>query len=108
MAPMAKSKFGAPMFEPKVFRKLLYLKKVFTTLLRVFGALAVIRRPIVIWHPGNCAYLAPLVTPLIPTPFSFLAHCFCPKLDEANTGEDSKFEESYSNKLLAQIVRPCH
>ena len=52
MAPGARSKFGAPMFEPEVFRKQMYCTEVLVTLLGLFGAL------IVIWRPGNCP-LAP-------------------------------------------------
>jgi len=59
MAPGTRRKFGAPMFEPEVFgSKSTVLKKVLATLLGLFGA------PAVIWHPGNCAPLPPLVTPL--------------------------------------------
>jgi len=48
MAPGAISRFGAPMFEPEIFR----------TLLGLHGA------PIVIRRPGNCAPLCPLVMPV--------------------------------------------
>jgi len=58
MAPGAISRFGAPMFEPEVFRKQMYCIEVLVTLLGLFGALIVIRRP------GNCAP-CPFVTPLI-------------------------------------------
>jgi len=46
-----------PMFEPEVFQKQMYCveESIFVTLLRLFGA------PIVIRRPGNCA---PLVLPL--------------------------------------------
>jgi len=56
MAPGARSKFGAPMFEPEVFRKQMYCTEVLVTLLGLFGAVLVIRRL------GN---FAPVVTPLI-------------------------------------------
>jgi len=50
---------GAPMFEPEVFRKQMYcIEESFVALLVLFGA------PIVIRGPGNCASLAPFVTPL--------------------------------------------
>jgi len=49
MAPGVRSKFGAPMFEPEVFRKQMYCTEVLVTLLGLFGALIVIRRT------GNCA-----------------------------------------------------
>jgi len=66
MAPGARSKFGAPMFVPEIFRKQMYcieesICDIVGTLWRPpqwFGA------PIVIRHPGNCAPLAPLVTTL--------------------------------------------
>jgi len=39
MAPGARSKFGAPLFEPEAFRKKMYcIKKVLASLLGVFGA----------------------------------------------------------------------
>jgi len=49
MAPGARSKFGAPVFEPEVFLKQMYCTEVLVTLLGLFGAL------IVIWRPGNRA-----------------------------------------------------
>ena len=45
MAPEARSKFGAPVFEPEVFRKQMYCTEVLVTLLGLFGALIVILRP---------------------------------------------------------------
>jgi len=47
MAPGARSKFGAPVFEPEDFRKQMYCTEVLVTLLGLFGAL------IVIWRLGN-------------------------------------------------------
>jgi len=41
MAPGV-SKFGAPMFEPEVFRKQMYCTEVLVTLLGLFGALIVV------------------------------------------------------------------
>jgi len=38
MAPGAKSKFGAPMLEPEVFRKQMFWTEVPVTLLGLFGA----------------------------------------------------------------------
>jgi len=50
MAPVARSKFGAPIFEPEVFRKqMYYYTEVLVILLGLYGALIVIRRP------RNCA-----------------------------------------------------
>jgi len=39
MAPGARSNFGAPMFEPEVFRQQMYCTEVLVTLLGLFGAL---------------------------------------------------------------------
>jgi len=56
MAPGERSKFDAPMIETDVFQKQMYcMKKVPVTLLGLFGA------PIMTRRPGNCA---PLVVPL--------------------------------------------
>jgi len=49
MAPGARSKFGAPVFEPEVFRKQMYCTEVLVAFLGLFGAL------IVIWRSGNRA-----------------------------------------------------
>jgi len=67
MVPGERSKFGVPMFKLEVFRKQIYFIEKSTcdivgTFRRPphsFGTLIVIRRP------GNCASLAPLVTPLV-------------------------------------------
>jgi len=57
MAPGARNKFGAPMFEPEVFRKQMYCyEKSAYDIVVTFWSPAVIRRP------GNCA---PLVTSLV-------------------------------------------
>jgi len=45
MAPGARSNFGAPMFEHEVFQKQMYCTEVLVTLLGLFRALIVIRRP---------------------------------------------------------------
>jgi len=46
MAPGARSKFGAPMFEPEVFRKLMYcFEKSAYDIVGTFWSPAVIRRP---------------------------------------------------------------
>jgi len=57
MAPRARSKFGARMFEPEVFRKQMYCTEVLMTLLGLFGALIVIQRT------GNCAPSPPSLRP---------------------------------------------
>jgi len=58
-SPLARSKFGAPMFEPKAFgSKCAVFKKVLVTLLGLTGAPAVIRRA------EKCTLLVPLVTRL--------------------------------------------
>jgi len=54
-----KKQVWRPLFELEAFWEAnVLLKKVLVTLLGLFGA------PIAIWRPGNCAPLAPLVTPL--------------------------------------------
>jgi len=53
MAPGARIKFGAPIFEPEVFRKLMYFIEESTC-----DIVVTFRRP------GNRASFAPLVTPL--------------------------------------------
>ena len=66
MAPGPSSKFGGPMFEPEVFQKQMYrierstcdIVRTFWLPPQSFGA------PVMIRHPGNCAPLSPLVTPL--------------------------------------------
>jgi len=50
MAPRARSKFGAPIFEPEVFRKQMNCTEVLVTLLGLFGA-----RGIVPLHPRRYA-----------------------------------------------------
>jgi len=52
MAPGARSKFGAPMFEPEVFRKQMYsIEEGTRYIVGIFSAPRVIRRT------GNCAPL---------------------------------------------------
>jgi len=59
MAPGARNKFAAPMFEPEVFRKQMYcFEKVLMTLLGLFG-------PRSDSAPGESCPLAPLVTSLV-------------------------------------------
>jgi len=60
MAPGARSKFGAPVLEPEIFRKQMYCIEVLVTLLGLFDAL------IVTWRPGYRAP-CPVVTPLVTT-----------------------------------------
>jgi len=48
MVPRARSKFGAPIFEPEVFQKQMYCTEVLVIFLGLFGTLIVIR------CPGNC------------------------------------------------------
>ena len=60
MAPGARSKFGAPMFEPEVFRKQMYcIEGSAYEIVVTFWAPAVIRRQ---W---NYAPLPPIVMPLV-------------------------------------------
>jgi len=59
MAPGARNKFGAPIFQPELFRKQMYcIEKVLVTL-GSFGA------PIVIQRPGNCVPLPPSLRPCL-------------------------------------------
>jgi len=66
MAPGARSRFGAPIFETEVFRK--QMRCIEESICDILGTF---RRstqsfstPIVIRRPGNCDPLTPLVTPL--------------------------------------------
>jgi len=59
MAPGARNKFGAPMFEPEVFRKQMYCYENSAYVIVTFWSLAVIRLP------RDCAHLPPLVTSLV-------------------------------------------
>ena len=66
MAPSARSKFGAPIFEPEVFRKQMYSTEESTCDIvgtfrhpAVIRRLRVIRRPRSNSAPGNCVPLAP-------------------------------------------------
>ena len=55
MAAGEKNKFGASTFEPETFwSKCSVLKKVFVTLLWLFGNHVVFQRPIMTGRPGNC------------------------------------------------------
>jgi len=65
MVPGARSKFGAPIFEPEVFRKQTYCIEESTsdidgTYRRPAQSFGV---PIVLRRPGNCAPLASLLLP---------------------------------------------
>jgi len=63
MAPGTRNKFGAPMFEPEVFRKQMYCTEVRLTLLGLFGARRLFGAPIVIRRPRNCAPCPPSLRP---------------------------------------------
>jgi len=53
--PGERNKFGAPMFEPEVFRKQMCCVEESTgEIVGIFGAPPVNWRPIVIRRPGNC------------------------------------------------------
>jgi len=55
MAPGARNKFAAPMFEPKVFRKqMCCFEKSAYVIVSTFWP-----PPAVIWRPGNCASMPP-------------------------------------------------
>jgi len=55
MAPGARSKFGAPVFEPEVFRKQMYCTEVRVTLLGLFGARGVVPLAPRRYAPDYCA-----------------------------------------------------
>jgi len=67
MGPGARNKFVAPMFEPEVFRKQMHcIEESICDIVGTFqpphgyaAPTAVIRPPIVIRRPGNCASLIP-------------------------------------------------
>jgi len=65
MAPGARSKFGAPMFEPGVFRKQMYTALNSYDIVRTFRRPAVIQIPHSDSAPGELRPLSPVVTPLI-------------------------------------------
>jgi len=67
MAPGGRSKFGAPMLEPEVFRKQIHLKKILVTSLGLFGVPAMVRRPHSDSAPGELFPPCPLATPLYAT-----------------------------------------
>ena len=62
MAPGARSWFGTAMLEFEVFRKHIYCIEESTC--DIVGNFCA---PVVIWRPGNCPPLDPLVTPLCMT-----------------------------------------
>jgi len=55
MAPGARSKFGAPIFEPEVFRKQIYCTEVLVTLLGLFGARGIVPLDPRRYAPDYCA-----------------------------------------------------
>ena len=63
MAPGARSKFGATVFEPEVLRKQMYCTKVLVTFLGLFGTPQSFDALIVIWRPGNCGPRPPSLRP---------------------------------------------
>jgi len=66
MGPGARSKFGAPMFEPEVFRKQMHCTEVLVMLLGLFGAHHSFGALIVIRRPGNFAPCPPSLRPWLP------------------------------------------
>jgi len=61
MAPGARSKFGAPVFEPELFRKQIYhIEESTSDIVGTLAPTAVIHRPHSDSRKGNCA---PLPTP---------------------------------------------
>jgi len=65
MVPGARSKFGAPTFEPELFLKKMYCTEVLVTLLGFFGAPQSFGALIVIWLPGNFVPCPPSLRPLL-------------------------------------------
>jgi len=68
MAPAARSKFDAPMFEPEVFRKQMHCteeSRLLATWLRFVGALRSHSAPHSNSVPGQLCPLCPLATPLV-------------------------------------------
>jgi len=73
MAPVARSKFGAPMFEPEFFGKKIYCTEVLVTLSGLSApgeschlpSVTVIRHPHSASAPGESCHLPSVVTPLI-------------------------------------------
>jgi len=59
MAPGARSRFGAPVLEPEIFRKQMYCIEE-----SICGIVGTLRRPRSDSAPGNCFPLSSLVTPL--------------------------------------------
>ena len=51
---MARSKFGAAVYEPEAFPKQMYCTEVHVTLLGLLDATQSFGAPIVIRRPGNC------------------------------------------------------
>jgi len=57
---LARSKFDAPMLEPKVFRKqMCWIEESFCEIFRSFRAPPMIRLPPVARHPGHCSQFDP-------------------------------------------------
>jgi len=63
MAPGARSKFGAAVFEPEVFQKQMYCIEVLVTFLGLFGTPQSFGALRVIWRPGNCGPCPPSLRP---------------------------------------------
>jgi len=55
MAPVARSKFGAPMFEPEFFGKKIYCTEVLVTLSGLFGARGIVPLALRRYAPDYCA-----------------------------------------------------
>jgi len=103
MGPGARSKFGAPIFEPGVFRKQMYCVNestcdnvgTFRRLTQSFGA------PTVIWRQGNCA-------PLVPPPYAAVPLIYVNWIDSHSRVEDGvTFVSCRINRLLLQTIWYC-
>ena len=64
MASGARSKFGAPVLEPEIFRKQMYCTEVVVTLLELFGAPRGHSAPSLWFGARGIVPLTPVVTPL--------------------------------------------
>jgi len=84
MAPGARSKFGAPIFEPEVFRKQMYcIEECTCDIIGIFwrprshSPPRSIQRPRVIRRPGNCAPLPLCYAPADWTIMQRVKSCRC-------------------------------
>jgi len=102
MAPGPRSKFGAPVFEPEVFRKQMYCVEestcdnvgTFRRSPQSFGA------PTVIWRQGNCS---PLVSPR----YAAAPLIYMNWIDSHSRVEGVTFVSCRIKRLLFQTIWYC-